>query len=168
VSYRGASGGICTLWDPSVLELRLLHSSRSWIFTEFWWLPSGNILQNFNIYVPSLFRDEQSCRSSFKFFGDSIPICNKIQFFGDSIPICNKILVGDFNIVLSLEEKHRGVFIKDSLQEIVDDIISDWDLFDPVPTKCKFAWTNRRVGPSHISERLDCFLAHSYLLLDNL
>jgi hypothetical protein len=44
--------------------------------------------------------------------------------------------------------------------------MSDWDLEDIKPTKGKYTWTNKRIGPGHIVARLDRFLVQrSFLLL---
>ena len=40
----------------------------------------------------------------------------------------------------------------------------DWDLGDIKPSKGKFTWTNKRVGPGHIVARLDRFLVHTSFL----
>ena len=39
-----------------------------------------------------------------------------------------------------------------------------WDLEDIKPSKGKFTWTNKRVGPGHIVARLDHFLVHTSFL----
>ena len=55
--------------------------------------------------------------------------------------------------------------IWDPIREQVDEIILDWDTTDIVPSKGKFTWTKKRLGPSHIDARLDKFLVHDNFLL---
>ena len=67
-------------------------------------------------------------------------------------------------VTLTLLEKKGGSPVRDPAQEWVEDIIMDWDLEDIKPSKGKFAWTNKRVGPGHIVARLDRFLVHTSFL----
>jgi hypothetical protein len=46
----------------------------------------------------------------------------------------------------------------------VEDLISAWDLMDIKPTRGRYTWTNKRVGPGHIAARLDRFLVQSSFL----
>ena len=39
-----------------------------------------------------------------------------------------------------------------------------WDLEDIKPSKGKFTWSNKRVGPGHIAAQLDRFLVHTSFL----
>jgi hypothetical protein len=43
--------------------------------------------------------------------------------------------------------------------------MSEWDLEDVKPTKGRYTWSNKRVGPGHIAARLDRFLVQSSFLL---
>jgi hypothetical protein len=54
---------------------------------------------------------------------------------------------------------------RDPIREWVDELILDWDLTDIKPSKGKFTWTNKRIGPGHIAARLDRFLVQSSFLL---
>jgi hypothetical protein len=49
----------------------------------------------------------------------------------------------------------------------MDDLISGWDLVDVNPIKGKYTWTNKRVRLGHITVRLDRFLIHNKLLLQD-
>ena len=70
----------------------------------------------------------------------------------------NIILVGDLNVILNQAEKRGGSLVRDPIREHVDDLILDWELTNVIPPKRKFTWTNKRLGPGHISARLDIFL----------
>jgi len=77
----------------------------------------------------------------------------------------NIILGGDLNLTLTASEKKGGSIVRDPAREWVEDIISDWELEDIRPTKGKYTWSNKRVGPGHIAVRLDRFLAQSTFML---
>jgi hypothetical protein len=81
-----------------------------------------------------------------------------LRAFGDSFLGSNRILSNDLNIILSLNEKQGDSFSKYPLREIVDELLTEWDIFNPNPKKGKYTWTNRRFGLGHIAERLDQFL----------
>lgn len=49
----------------------------------------------------------------------------------------------------------------------MQDLISDWDLFDIKPTKGHFTWTNRRSGINHIAARLERLLVSSDLMFQD-
>ena len=68
------------------------------------------------------------------------------------------------NVTLALWEKKGGSPVRDPVREWVEDIMLDWDLDDIKPTSGKFTWSNKRVGPGHISACLDRFLVHSSFL----
>jgi hypothetical protein len=55
--------------------------------------------------------------------------------------------------------------VRDPAREWVEDIMSDWELEDAKPTRGKYTWSNKRVGPGHIAARLDRFLVQSSFML---
>ena len=78
----------------------------------------------------------------------------------------NVILAEDLNVVLNQAEKRGGSLVKDPIKEQVDEIVMEWGLSDIIPTKGKYTWNNKRMGPWHIVARLDRFLVQdSFLLL---
>ena len=80
----------------------------------------------------------------------------------------NIIIAGDLNITLSQEEKRGGSLVRDPIREIVDEIILEWDLMDIKPASGKYTWNNKRLGPGHISARLDRFMVQDSFLLQGL
>ena len=62
------------------------------------------------------------------------------------------------------QKKKGGSPVRDPAREWVEDIISGWELADIKPSRGKFTWSNKRVGPGHIAARLDRFLVHSSFL----
>ena len=77
----------------------------------------------------------------------------------------NVILAGDLNVILSQDEKRGGSLVRDSMREIVDETILEWDLMDVKPSIGKYSWNNKRIGPGHIVARLDRFLVQDTFLL---
>jgi hypothetical protein len=73
-------------------------------------------------------------------------------------------MAGDFNMVLSQEEKRGGSMVRDQFQEQVEDINTDWDIINVKPKRGKFKWTNRRNKLGHIAAILDRFLLQSIFL----
>ena len=106
----------------------------------------------FNIYALVLLWEKKDCWES-------------LNSFLSTNPHENLVLAGDMNVTLALSEKKGGSPVRDPAREWVEDIMLDWDLEDIKPSKGKFTWTNKRVGPGHIAARLDRFLVHSFLTL---
>ena len=61
-----------------------------------------------------------------------------------------------------------GMFIRDPLKEMVDEIVVDWDLYDLKPKEGKFSWSDRHLGLGHITKQLDWFFTYDIFLLDNI
>ena len=59
----------------------------------------------------------------------------------------NIIPAGDLNVILNQAEKRGGYLVRDLVREHVDDLILDWELSDVIPSKGRFTWTNKRLGP---------------------
>jgi hypothetical protein len=64
-------------------------------------------------------------------------------------------------VILNNKEKRGGSTIKDPFREKMEDLIVEWDMVDIKPKKGKFTWSNKRLGPGHITIRLDIFLLHN-------
>ena len=70
--------------------------------------------------------------------------------------------MGDFNVVISLEEKRGGLAKLDQLSNLFRDMISSLFLIDVKPNNGVFTWNNRRCGDKAISKRLDRLLVSHY------
>jgi exonuclease III len=148
---RGASGGLCTLWNTSKIELISSDSCMHWIYTQLLHKESGHTVSLFNIYVPQHIEEKKNCWKTLLDFLTS----NDLE---------NIILGGDLNVTLAQEEKRGGSIVRDPAREWVEDLISAWDLMDIKPLKGLYTWTNKRVGLGHIAARLDRFLVQSSFL----
>ena len=69
------------------------------------------------------------------------------------------IIVGEFNITISPEEKEKGPKVRDPFGERLEDIMNVWRLVDIKPKRDKYTWSNK-----HIAARLDRILVSSSFL----
>ena len=127
------------------------YGTTHWIFTKLQHRDSGQQISLFNIYAPVLLAEKRDCWDS-------------LSLFLSANQLDNLVLAGDMNVTLALSEKKGGSPVRDPAREWVEDIISGWDLADIKPSRGKFTWSNKRVGPGHIAARLDRFLVHSSFL----
>ena len=151
MSSRGASGGLATFWDSSKFDLLSVHNTTHWTFTIFIHKELGHHVSLFNLYVPISATEKKECWESID------------SFLSAHMPR-NIIISGDLNVTLAASEKKGGSIVRDPSLEWAEDIILGWDLVDIKPSKAKFTWTNKRIGPGHIAARLDRFLVHSSFL----
>jgi len=147
----GASGGLCTLWNSSKIDLIHSYLCMHWIFSQLLHRESGQTVSLFNIYVPQHIYEKKNCwKTLLNYLAD-----NELE---------NIILGGDLNVTLAQEEKQGGSIVRDQPREWVEDLISAWDLMDTKLTRGHYTWTNRRVGSGHIAAHLDRFLVQSSFL----
>jgi exonuclease III len=149
---RGASGGICTMWNSTKIDMISSHTSMHWIHTKVLHKSTGCQVNLFNIYAP-------------QFLGDKIYCWDSLQTYLQQNTLSNIILGGDFNVTLAQDEKRGGSIVRDPAREWVEDIAVAWDLLDIKPTKARYTWTNKRIGPGHIAARLDRFMVQSSFLV---
>ena len=81
------------------------------------------LVRIFNIYAPNSYDKKKSCWNLLR--------DERSNLQG------NVILVGDLNITLSQDEKEVPL-VKDTIRELVDEIILAWDLSDVIPSKGKY------------------------------
>jgi len=151
VSARGASGGLGTIWNVKKFKKIREVKNTHWLYTKLQHLESGMIFSLFNLYAPISAGEKKLCWDS-------------IRSLADSEELANIIIVGDFNLTLSLSKKRGGSTIRDQVWEWVE----DWDMIDINPSSGKYTWTNKRIGPRHITARLDRFLVQRSFLLHGL
>jgi len=77
------------------------------------------------------------------------------------------IIDGDFNATIHSLEKMGGSVVSDPSRKKLEELIVDQDLLDIKPIKGKYTWTNKISIRGHIAVRLDIFLVHSNLLMQN-
>ena len=95
-------------------------------------------------------------------FVGKVQLWAHIRFIRSLEPLLPWILAGDFNAVISLEEKRGGLARLDQSSNLLRDMIGLLFLIDVKPNNGVFTWNNRRCGGEAISERLDRFLISCY------
>jgi exonuclease III len=65
---RGASGGLCTLWNTSKIDLISSDTCMHWIHTKLLHKDLGYLVSLFNIYVPQHIEEKKHCWETLKEF----------------------------------------------------------------------------------------------------
>lgn len=73
---------------------------------------------------------------------------------------------GDFNAIVSLEEKRGVVPFLDTSSNLLRENLARLKLVDIKTLNGMFTWNNRRLGEEAISERLDRFLVSIFWVSD--
>jgi hypothetical protein len=152
IGARGASGGLCTLWNTDHFQLEEIHQALNWIMVNLLHLPSGMNYHIVNIYMPNNYWEKVDC-------------WNSLLNLTSVDPLPNIIFVGDFNIIGHLKEKRVGSIVRYQFRKKMDDLISSLDLIDVPPSKGIFTWNNRRVGPGFTAAKMDSTPKNTHLML---
>ncbi|XP_021991259.1 uncharacterized protein LOC110888021 [Helianthus annuus] len=96
VSSSGQSGGLLWIWDPAVLEVESTVKERNFLLLKGKLIGSGEQIFLFNVYAP------QKTTAKRRLWSD---IAANMEGFGGLF-----LLVGDFNIVRSLDERKGSNF----------------------------------------------------------
>eukprot|EP00253_Pinus_taeda_P013604 PITA_13604 len=153
VSARGTSGGLETLWFEDLFHLNNFQETQHWIFTELKHKASNLTISLFNVYVPVSYTEKRECWN------------NLSAFLDISSPI-NIIIEGDLNIIMKAKEKRGRIVSRDPMLPMVEELSQSWDLLDFNPVRGIYTWSNNRIGPDHISARLDHFLVQSSIMIN--
>lgn len=120
-------------------------SSRSSISLVASCLDSGELILLSNVYALT------------NFLGKSL-LWDHLRYVWSLAPYLPWIVVGDFNYVLSLEEKRGDVARLDPSSGLLRDNVELLSLIDVKSSNGIFTWNNRQCGEDAISERLNRFL----------
>ncbi|XP_057836070.2 uncharacterized protein LOC131046358 [Cryptomeria japonica] len=91
-------------------------------------------------------------------FWDPRKLWAHIRYVRSYAPFLPWILAGDFNAVLSLEEKRGGLPRLGPAADMFRTNVDSLALMDVKPSNGIFTWNNRQSGPEAIAQRLDRFL----------
>ena len=91
-----------------------------------------------------------------------IHLWDHIRYVCSCAPYFPQILGGDFNSILSLEEKTGGWARLCPTSNIFKTQVDVLSIIDVKPSNGVFTWNNRQSGQEAISERLDRFLVSCY------
>jgi hypothetical protein len=78
------------------------------------------------------------------------------------------ILRGDFNIIVSLEEKRGGIQILDKESDKFQNLIKDLHLIDIEAQNGVSTWSNKQFDTHQVSYRMDQFMVSESLVLEDL
>ncbi|XP_057871389.2 uncharacterized protein LOC131077832 [Cryptomeria japonica] len=149
VGALGSSGGVACFWNPRKVS-------------PLWWVSSRSSIS----MVASIFQTGERCLFSNIYAPTDLPgkthLWDHINFVRSLEPFLPWILAGDFNVVISMDEKRGGLARLDPSSLLLRDNIGLLNLVDVKPINGVFTWNNRRCGDEAISERLDRFLVSYY------
>ncbi|KAE8655648.1 hypothetical protein F3Y22_tig00117021pilonHSYRG00103 [Hibiscus syriacus] len=143
----GSAGGLITLWNQKefVMEDVVLYSRFVALKGTMVGLPGSSCF--INVYGPSLDAEKEA------FFRELLSFLDNVE-----CPLC---VGGDFNVVLSQEEKEGGA-VNSVTMNIFRDFVSKANLLDLPLSGGRFTWCNNRELPTF--ERLDRFLVDQRLV----
>jgi exonuclease III len=134
------------MWNTKVLKLVECQQSQSWLMVTLSMITIGMNLSIINVYIPNNYWEKIECWGS-------------LLDLAKGNPLHNLIIVGDFNITISLKEKRGGSIVRDQFREKMDDLISNLDVYMMFPrTRDHLLGTIKGKGLDHIATRLDHFL----------
>ncbi|XP_059064615.1 uncharacterized protein LOC131856729 [Cryptomeria japonica] len=145
IGSRGTSGGLALFWDPRKVVPHWWISSQSAISMVASILESGETILVSNVYAPIDIRGKSQ-------------LWAHIRYVRSCAPFLPWILAGDFNAVLSLEEKRGGLPRLGPSSDMFRTNVDSLALMDVKPSNGIFTWNNRWSGPEVIAQRLDHFL----------
>lgn len=145
VGAMGSAGGLAIFWDLWKIYHLGQVSSHSALSVVAFSLDSGEVIMVTNVYVPfDLVGEEENWRH--------------IQYVRNCHPFHPSMLVGDFNTILSLEEKQGGLDRLGSSSTLLRQHISLLHISNVKPSNGLYTWNNRRTRVDAILEHLERFL----------
>jgi exonuclease III len=147
----GASGGLAILWNPNTVTLNRPFSTIGTLTTHFTVTGSTQEGAITNVYGPQSQQDKES-------------FMKWINHIKTLLSTPNWILGGDFNMILTLEEKTGGTKRLEQDSGKFKTLIDQLNLVDIETHNGTFTWSNRRTGHQQVACRLDRFLVVEELL----
>ena len=145
-SARGMSGGIISLWNSGVFARSSITCCENYIVVDGHWIPDDVKIRWINVYAP------QSLPSKVDLWNNLL----RLSVSWDGIVI----IMGDFNEVRFLEERHGSSF-NDRQANLFNDFIDGASLIDIPPGGYNFTWMDK--WGSKMS-KLDRFLVSNNFL----
>jgi len=147
----GAAGGLAILWNLQTVTLLHPFSTKYTLTAHFKSLASSKEGAITNVYGPQTTQDKESFLQSLRHV--QTLICTTHWIVG-----------GDFNIILTLEEKRGGLKRLEQDSGRFKTLIEKLNLVDMETRNGIFTWSNRRTRHQHVACRLDHFLVTDALL----
>jgi hypothetical protein len=142
----GKAGGIALLWNNCTVLVDIINSD----FNYFDFLISS-VTETTKWRATGIYGYPQQHNKTLT--------CKLISDLSDTNIHPQWLIFGDFNIMLSNDEKHGGNPIDHNVTSSFRNILSICDLQDLGFSGNKYTWTNKHPGESLILARLDRFLA---------
>ncbi|GJY47483.1 RNA-directed DNA polymerase, eukaryota, reverse transcriptase zinc-binding domain protein [Tanacetum coccineum] len=142
----GQSGGILSVWDPSMFQKSNCSVSDYFVMVYGMWIPSGKNLLVISIYAPQELSEKRMLWDYLR-----IKICN---WDGDVV------IMGDFNEVRASSERFGSVFNKRGAK-IFNEFIANAGLVEVPLGGCSFTWCHKSASKM---SKLDRFLISDNLL----
>ena len=93
-------------------------------------------------------------------------LMQRLELIRTLVSTRNWILGGDFNMILTLEEKSGGLKRLDQDSTKFIHLIYRLNLINIETINGSFKWTKKREGVQHIANILDCFLISENIMLE--
>jgi exonuclease III len=150
---KGAAGGLAILWNPASVIVDQPFSIAGTLSTHYRAIGSNKEGVLTNSYGPQNNQEKDI-------------FLNNLSYLGELIGQKRWILGGDFNIILTLEEKRGGSKWLDQDSGKFRDLIDHLKLIDIETRNGSFTWSNKCSGSQQIACRLDRFLIYETLMLE--
>jgi exonuclease III len=147
----GASGGLAILWNPASISIHNPFSTVGTITASFQIIGSNQEGDITNVYGPQNQQDKDK-------------LMQRLELIRTLVSTRNWILGGDFNMILTPEEKTGGTKRLEQDSGKFKALIDNLKLVDIENNNGTFTWSNRRSGAQHIACRLDRFLVSEELM----
>ncbi|KAI0515989.1 hypothetical protein KFK09_008660 [Dendrobium nobile] len=144
VPSEGIYGSILVLWKGNIASFQILESSSQFIVRDL------EILNKGTWRIASIYGSKDVYRRRL--------LWERLEFFANKeLPM---VIGGDFNCILSSEDKRGGKRFKLSLgSKEMKTFLANNDLHEVGFVGPKFTWCKNKQGPERILERLDkCFI----------
>jgi exonuclease III len=151
---NGVVGGLTILWNPATVIIDQPFSIVGTLIVHFRALGSNKDEMITNAY------GKQSAQDKDMFL-------HKISIVSSLLGSTHWIIVGNFNIILALEEKIGGTKQIDQDNYKFRTLIDQLKLIDIETRNGFFTWSNQRSGNQHVARRLDHILISESIMLDD-
>jgi mannosylglycoprotein endo-beta-mannosidase len=147
----GAAGGLAILWNPQTVNIFHPFSTKDTLTTYFKATASSKEGDITNVYGPQSLQEKES-------------FIQRLLYVQILLHKPHWIIGGDFNMILTLEEKTGGNKRLEQDSGMLKTLIEQLNLVDIETRNGTFTWSNRRIGHQHVACRLDRFLVTEALL----
>jgi exonuclease III len=147
----GAAGGLAILWNPQTVTLIHPFSTKDTLTAYFRVIASSKEGAITNVYGPQSIQDKEG-------------FIQTLHYVQTLIHTPHWIIGGDFNMILTLEEKTGGTKRLEQDSGKFKTLIEQLNMVDMETQNGIFTWSNKRIGHQHVACRLDRFLVTEALL----